>query len=330
MDITKFHDFNSLVMNLLPMPIRHWLVFFLATMSALSVQAQNSGWNVVAQVALEPESVTYPYNPDHDASGAVEAGDLIEFLIYFGNPLGFQVSAEDMATDGTDGTLDLSTVLTELASVLIAQQQEIQALETQLSQQQQVLALMAPLLSLTPVAERSSYVNDTWRLSGMNVQLDNGVGTTYGEANGLGNLILGYNEEEGGHRNAEGALMAGELRTGSHNLVLGAGHSYASNGGLLGGYNNSAFGQGASLLGGQASLASGAWSSVLGGLDNRAMGSNTCISGGHSNTASGDRASVSGGLLNISSGIATSILGGQYMQVSEQYETASGQYDIND
>ena len=164
----------------------------------------------------------------------------------------------------------------------------------------------------------------------MNVQLDNGGGTTYGEANGLGNLILGYNEEEGGHRNAEGALMAGELRTGSHNLVLGAGHSYASNGGLLGGYNNSAFGQGASLLGGQASLASGAWSSVLGGLDNRAMGSNTCISGGHSNTASGDRASVSGGLLNISAGIATSILGGQYMQVSEQYETASGQYDIND
>ena len=125
-------------MNLLPMPIRHWLVFFLATMSALSVQAQNSGWNVVAQVALEPESVTYPYNPDHDASGAVEAGDLIEFLIYFGNPLGFQVSAEDMATNGTDGTLDLSTVLTELATVLIAQQQEIQALETQLSQQQQV------------------------------------------------------------------------------------------------------------------------------------------------------------------------------------------------
>ena len=27
-----------------------------------------------------------------------------------------------------------------------------------------------------------------------------------------------------------------------------------------------------------------------------------------------------------SAGIATSILGGQYMQVSEQYETASGQY----
>ena len=33
--------------------------------------------------------------------------------------------------------------------------------------------------------------------------------------------------------------------------------------------------------------------------------------------------------MNTSAGIATSILGGQYMQVSEQYETASGQYNIN-
>ena len=317
-------------MNLLSMPLRHWLVFFLGTMSALRVHAQNTGWNVVAQVALEPESITYPYNPDHNASGAVETGDLIEFLIHFGNPLGFEVSTEGVASEDNEGLLDLSTVLTELATVLIAQQQEIQALENQLYQQQQVMALLAPLLSLTPVAERSTYVNNTWRLSGMNVQLNNGMGTTHGEANGLGNLILGYNEEEGGHRDAEGALMAGELRTGSHNLVLGAGHSYASNGSLLGGHNNTAFGQGSSILGGQASLASGAWSSVLGGLDNRAIGSNTCISGGHSNTASGDRASVSGGLLNISTGIATSILGGQYLQVSEQYETASGQYDIND
>jgi hypothetical protein len=38
---------------------------------------------------------------------------------------------------------------------------------------------------------------------------------------------------------------------------------------------------------------------------------------------------VSGGLLNQSAGIATSILGGQYMQIFEQYETASGQYDVN-
>ena len=69
---------------------------------------------------------------------------------------------------------------------------------------------------------------------------------------------------------------------------------------------------------------------MLGGLDNAATGLNSTISGGHSNTASGDRSSVSGGLLNLSGGIATSILGGQYMQVFEQYETASGQFNIND
>ena len=59
------------------------------------------------------------------------------------------------------------------------------------------------------------------------------------------------------------------------------------------------------------------------------MGGLSCISGGHSNIASGDRSSVSGGLLNVSAGIATSVLGGQYMQIFEQYETASGQYDVN-
>ena len=265
--------------------------------------------------------IDLPYNPDADASGQVGAEDLIELFIYFGNPLGFQISDDDMS---------LPSILEQLAELLVAQQEQIASLEEQLQGQEQAIASLAPLLSLVPVAERSSFGQDTWNLSGLNVRLDNGAGTTYGASNGLGNLILGYNESEGGHRDAEGNFMDGEVRVGSHNLVVGAGHTYGSNGSLLGGYNNSLFGQGSAILSGQASLATGTWSAILGGLDNRATATNTCISGGHSNTASGDRASVSGGLLNISSGIATSILGGQYMQVSEQYETASGQYNIND
>ena len=289
-------------------------------LTALTAHGQSENLQLAQELANDASAVEYPYNPDADASGQVGAEDLIELFIYFGNPLGFQISDDDMS---------LPSILEQLAELLVAQQEQIASLEEQLQGQEQAIASLAPLLSLVPVAERSSFGQDTWNLSGLNVRLDNGAGTTYGASNGLGNLILGYNESEGGHRDAEGNFVDGEVRVGSHNLVVGAGHTYGSNGSLLGGYNNSLFGQGSAILSGQASLATGTWSAILGGLDNRATATNTCISGGHSNTASGDRASVSGGLLNISSGIATSILGGQYMQVSEQYETASGQYNIN-
>lgn len=289
-------------------------------LTALAAYGQSENLQLAQELANDASAVEYPYNPDADASGQVGAEDLIELFIYFGNPLGFQISDDDMS---------LPSILELLAGLLVVQQEQIASLEEQLLGQEQAIASLAPLLSLVPVAERSSFGQDTWNLSGLNVRLDNGAGTTYGASNGLGNLILGYNESEGGHRDAEGNFMDGEVRVGSHNLVVGAGHTYGSNGSLLGGYNNSLFGQGSAILSGQASLATGTWSAILGGLDNRATATNTCISGGHSNTASGDRASVSGGLLNISAGIATSILGGQYMQVSEQYETASGQYNIN-
>ena len=293
------------------------LCLFSATLSAYG-QSENLQW--AQELANDLSEVQYPYNPDADADGAIGAEDLIELFIYFDNPLGFQISDDDMS---------LPNILEQLAELLVAQQEQIASLEGQLQAQEQAIASLAPLLSLVPVAERSSFGQDTWNLSGLNVRLDNGAGTTYGASNGLGNLILGYNESEGGHRDAEGNYMEGEVRVGSHNLVVGAGHTYGSNGSFLGGYNNALFGQGSAVLSGQASLVTGMWSAILGGLDNRATATNTCISGGHSNTASGDRASVSGGLLNTSAGIATSILGGQYMQVSEQYETASGQYNIN-
>jgi len=308
----------------MPRPSRYLAALFFLGWMALGTFAQSENLDFIQDLSTDASGIAYPYNPDVDGSQDIGAEDLIELFIYFGNPLGFQLSSD------ADDDMSLPHVLQQLAGLLVAQQEEIASLQGQIQAQQQALETFAPLLNLVSVAERSSFGEDTWNLSGLNIRLDNGTGTTYGESNGLGNLILGYNEDEGGHRNEEGSLVAGEVRVGSHNLVVGSGHSYGSNGGLLGGYNNSLFGQGASILSGQASLATGTWSAILGGLDNRAIATNTCISGGHSNTASGDRASVSGGLLNTSAGIATSILGGQYMQVSEQYETASGQYDIND
>ena len=280
--------------------------------------------SLLQQVAENPSSVIYPYNPDEDGSGMVGAGDLLPFLIYFGNPVGFYQSDQDL------DPMVLQNVLGALAELALSQQLEIVILQNQLAQQATLLESMAPLMNLIPIADRTAFSNDTWTLEALNLQVVNGLGTTYGDSNGLGNVFVGYNEEEGGHHEPDGNFMAGEIRTGSHNIVLGAGHTFSHNGAFVGGYNNSALGQGASLFSGQASLATGSFGAVLGGLDNRATGSFSCVSGGHSNTASGERSSAAGGLLNESAGIATSILGGQYMQVFEQYETASGQYDIND
>jgi hypothetical protein len=306
--------------------IAHYLraIFFaaLAIPCHFPVLAQEG---LLTAVAADASSIAYPYNPDEDHSGHVGANDLLPFLIYFGNPLGFYDNGEEL------DPMSLQNVLSSMATTILEQQASLAALQETLAIQQAALSSLSPLLSLVPVAERSSFLgaNNTWELTEMNVQLTNGTETTYGESNGLGNLILGYNESEGGHHDNTGAIVSGEVRSGSHNLVLGAGHTYQSNGAFVGGYNNSALGQGASLFSGQSSYATGGFSAILGGLDNRATGTHSCISGGHSNTASGDRSAVSGGLLNQSAGIATSILGGQYMQVFEQYETASGQYDIN-
>lgn len=307
----------------------------LATMSThttllpilLFVVSTSTGWcqSMIEQVAADPGVVVYPYNPDEDNSGTIGIGDLLPFLIYFNNPVEFIVQNTEQ------DEYALQNVLGTLAQTVVQQAATIDSLESALATHMQAMEAYAPLLNLLPLANHGSYYapSQTYRLDGINLQLTNGSGVSYGVHNGTGNLILGYNEIEGGYHLPNGDLAAGEVRTGSHNVILGSGHSYTHNGGILGGTNNTLSGKGATVLGGQSSLASGNFASVLGGLDNRAMGGLSCISGGHSNIASGDRSSVSGGLLNVSAGIATSVLGGQYMQIFEQYETASGQYDVN-
>ena len=62
-------------------------------------------------------------------------------------------------------------------------------------------------------------------ISGANLYVNDGSGTTDGPVNGLGNVVIGYNELRG----------AGDDRSGSHNLVFGSRNNYSSYGGLVGG-----------------------------------------------------------------------------------------------
>ena len=237
----------------------------------------------------------------------------------------------------------ISTLESDLASAETA----LSAAESQIGalQSNSVLALDG-LLFLDLDAEG----NDVARFDQVNVQITNGLGATNGDpmlnpnnpgpVNGLGNLVIGYNEATGFGSLAcsdgqfadqtacedAGETWAREQRTGSHNLVLGAGQFYTSHGGLLagnrnivnrawasvsGGRLNTASGNSSSVSGGEFNFASGTWSSVSGGFGNTASGSWSSVSGGSSNTASGSVGSVSGGFAGEETATAGWCAGGE-------------------
>jgi hypothetical protein len=153
-------------------------------------------------------------------------------------------------------------------------------------------------------------------ITGANLRIVNGLRAT-ATANGLGNLIVGYNEPRNDGDNT---------RTGSHNMVVGLGHNFSRFGGLVvgrqnaisgafasvsGGFDNMASSDSASVSGGIFNRASGPGASVSGGFDNMASGNAAVVSGGDGNTASGHTAAVSGGHGNTASGHTAAISGGE-------------------
>jgi hypothetical protein len=198
--------------------------------------------------------------------------------------------------------------------------------------------------------------NKTIRFSGVDVQIVNGLGATNGNpgdpdsvttgvVNGVGNLIVGYNEEGNPFQ---------PFRTGSHNLIVGHGNSYDGYGcvlagrdhysdavytGTLGGWrnrprgnyatvtggrNNVASGQESSIAGGSGNFASAQFAAVLGGASCAATGVNATVSGGNSNTAGGPWSSVSGGQQNQANGDASSVSGGAQNQASWSFTSILG------
>lgn len=169
----------------------------------------------------------------------------------------------------------------------------------------------------------------TVRITGANVQIVNGTGETAAAPNGVGNLILGYDEPADPPRE----------RGGSHNLVVGPGHGYSSVGGIVagegntvsapyaavtGGRNNAAGAEAASICGGQGNAATGIASSVAGGGANAASGLASAVSGGSNNDATASFASVGGGWLNVARGSYAAIGGGGLNEAVGTRATVSG------
>ncbi len=152
-------------------------------------------------------------------------------------------------------------------------------------------------------------------ITGANLRIVNGLGATQ-TTNGLGNLIVGYNEPR--------RVGFPTVRTGSHNVVVGEAHNFSRFGGMVVGFQNEISGDFSSVSGGLENTASGDWSSVSGGPHNSAIGTYSSVSGGHDNTASGPGASVTGGRNNTASGIEAVVSGGPFNTASGHWSSVSG------
>jgi hypothetical protein len=159
-----------------------------------------------------------------------------------------------------------------------------------LSQALEIAAMKVPLYDATNKLAHFSRNGNEVYITGANVFIRNGKGATTTTPDDLGNLTIGYN----GLRN-DGT----DVRTGSHNLILGDMNNYSSSGGFIAGIYNTIRGSYASVLGGHYNLGSGAYSTVSGGYKNTASGPYSSVSGGQQNFAWGEYSSVSGGYKNI-------------------------------
>jgi hypothetical protein len=218
-------------------------------------------------------------------------------------------TAVETAVDDNDGRI------AALEALVAALQSRLEALETS-----QVMALN-PYLSVDAASDpRGPLV----QLAGVNLQIVNGLDDTE-SVNGLGNLIIGYDEantlahiaccSDGAYGDQASCEGAGEIwshshKSGSHYLVTGSWNNYSQYGGIVAGYQNFATSAYSTVTGGKRNTASGIQSSVSGGVNNTAGGSKSSVSGGDSNTAGGINSSVSGGYNNTAGGGTSSVSGG--------------------
>ncbi len=203
---------------------------------------------------------------------------------------------------------------------------------------QRITTLETKTKYLTTGVDRNGYPASYF--TACNVYIQDGLGSTSGIAsdplldnvtivgnvekpvtNGLGNLIIGYNEPP----NPQYSPVTSQY-TGSHNLIIGGGNQYSSFGAIIGGsynYSDAAYG---TILNGQANKTTGVLSIISSGQGNVASGFDSAVNGGDGNTASGIFSAVSGGVNNTASGGVSTVSGGDADTVSALFGWAGGSY----
>ena len=236
---------------------------------------------------------------------------------------------ETLATLATQGDLEaLQAKVEPLEAKVAALEAKVATLESDNTALTQTVAGLQDKLSKVSYDATGVNGKPTLTIAGANLQIVNGLRTT-NTVNGLGNLFVGYDE-------------FGGTQTGSHNLVVGARHTFTSYGGIAGGSSNTlsgpasvvfgasntASGPSSAVTGGSSNVASGAVSWIAGAQNSEATAQNASVSGGANNTASQTFASISGGVNNVASGSGSSISGGASNDATGRLSSILGGRDI--
>ncbi len=148
-------------------------------------------------------------------------------------------------------------------------------------------------------------------ISGANVMINNGSGLTE-NLNGLGNVIIGYN------------VLDSDVRTGSHNLIIGDKHSYYASASILSGYNHRAGGAHIALLGGSSNQVTADAGVIAGGE------SGSISDSGHHFIGGGFGGQINGGYHNVTLGgidptVETAtysvVVGGESNTINDTYDS---------
>ena len=234
----------------------------------------------------------------------------------------------------------LRSTVSELQSQVKSLQNSNTSLQNQLTAAHNVLAL-APFVSVDP-NPAVGVIGPNIIFSGANIHIRSGSGSTDdgGNPRGLGNLIIGYDEDPKNPLTGDSSLGLPTImqtsgfpsplnpgdRGGSHNLVIGGGNRFTQTafGGFVAGERNTINSFGASVGGGYLNGASGLFATVCGGIRNTASGLFATVGGGGLNKASGTDTSVSGGFENVASGPGAGVTGGIYNGASGLFATVCG------
>ena len=168
----------------------------------------------------------------------------------------------------------------------------------------EVNAKFAELESLLQHFERQG--NDII-ITGANLHVRSGSGSTSAAPNGLGNVIIGYNEMRTDDSDPE--TDDSNFRTGSHYLIVGSEHNYSRFGGIVASRRNTSEGDYACVTGGHSGIASGSRSSITGGQHGRASGTVAATHGGFKANATHLGSTVTGdGILGTASTSAWAVV----------------------
>lgn len=170
----------------------------------------------------------------------------------------------------TAHTANAQTVTTQAAKAPSLESQ-IAVLQTQVAGLQRLVATLqqSSVFALAPfvrvdVNPKDGVIGPNVVFSGVNIHIQNGAGATY-LANGLGNLIIGYDEFPG-PLDEQRVWRQGD-RSGSHNLVLGGKNRFTnlSVASIVTGFENIVDGPSGMMLGGAVNVDSGQSGAIIAG-----------------------------------------------------------------